>query len=53
MALSGVGTAVGLASLTSFTAASLSYPIYLLLLGLTLPGTIIVSRKRKDIALFR
>lgn len=51
--LSGIGAAVGLASLTSFTVASLAYPLYLLLLGVTLSATIVVSRKKKRIALFR
>ncbi len=51
--LSGVGAAVGLSSLTSFTIASLAYPVCLLSLGLTLSATIVVSRKKRDIALFR
>lgn len=51
--ISGIGAAVGLASLTSFNAASLAYPLYLLSLGFTLSATIIISRKKKGIALFR
>lgn len=51
--ISSIGACVGLLSLTNFSVDSLAYPLYLLTLGLTLSGTIIVSRRRKGIALFR
>lgn len=51
--LSSIGASIGLFSLTSFNAASLAYPTYLFALGTTLALTIIISRKRNGISLFR
>jgi hypothetical protein len=52
-AISSLGAAVGLASLTSFTATSLAYPSYLFILGLSISATIVIRRKMKGVALFR
>lgn len=51
--ISGFGAIIGLGSLTSYSLAALAYPTYLFLLGFSLAGTIIISRKKKGIALFR
>ncbi len=49
--ISSLGAAVGLTSLSVFTIASLAYPVYLLLIGLTISATVIISRKKKKLSL--
>ena len=49
--ISSVGAATGLASLSSFTVASLTYPVYLFLLGLSLSATIVARRRMKHLPL--
>lgn len=51
--VSGVGATVGIFSLAAFSIDSLAYPLYLMLLGLTLSGTIIVRRRALGLKLFR
>jgi hypothetical protein len=51
--VSGIGAAVGLISLGALTVDGYAYPLYVMLLGLTLSMTIVIRRKQKKLPLFR
>lgn len=51
--ISGVGATIGLCSLAAFSVDSYAYPLYLVLLGLTLSSVIVLRRKKMGLSLFR
>lgn len=51
--ISGVGATIGLFSLAALSVDRYAYPLYLVLLGLTLSSVIVVRRKRMGLPLFR